>query len=121
MAASAPIPFPAAMKMSDNIASEWKRFRGMWENYVFATNLAEETAARRAAIFLACIGVDAYELFQNLEFAAEADRKDIDKIIEAFEKHCVGETNVTYKRYILTVVIKIALSHLTRSSPKFVV
>jgi hypothetical protein len=42
----------------------------------------------------------AYELFQTLEFEDEAHRKDITKIIDAFEKHCVGETNVTYERYV---------------------
>jgi len=88
------------MKTSGNIATEWKRFRGQWENYVIATNLSCEDSARRAAIFLACVGTDAYELFQTLEFEDETHRKDITKIIGAFEKHCVGETNVTYERSI---------------------
>ena len=88
------------MKISGNIATEWKRIRGQWENYVVATNLSGEDSARRAAIFLACVGTDAYELFQTLEFDDETHRKDITKIIDAFEKHCVGETNVTYERYV---------------------
>jgi len=79
MASAAPIPFPAPMKLSGNLATEWKRFRGQWENYVVAANLATESDERRAAIFLACVGTDAYELFQTFEFTAAMDRKVIAK------------------------------------------
>jgi hypothetical protein len=101
MSAATPIvPFPAPMKLSGNVATEWKRFRGQWENYVIAAGMSGETSARRAAIFLACVGTEAYELFQTLEFDSDDDKKDVAKIITAFENHCVGETNVTYERYV---------------------
>ena len=28
------------------------------------------------------------------------DRQDVGKIIDAFEKHCIGEANITYERYL---------------------
>jgi len=44
-------------------------------------------------VFLTCIGNDAYDIFHSLKFEMPADRKKIDKAIEAF-------VNVTYERYV---------------------
>jgi hypothetical protein len=99
MATANTIPFPPPMKMSGTLSTEWKRFRGQWENYVVAINLSDDSA-RRAAVFLACVGTEAYEVFQTFEFDEEAHRKDIQKVIDAFDKYCVGEINVTYERYM---------------------
>ena len=83
--------------MADNITT---RFRDQWRNYETAADMGTQSKAKRAAIFLACIGSQAYELFQMLEFADEENRKDIYSIVEAFERHCVGEINVTHERYV---------------------
>ena len=34
-----------------------------------------------------------------MEFEDES-HKDVDKVTSAFQKHCVGEVNVTYERYL---------------------
>jgi len=88
------------MKLSASLSTEWKRFKGQWNNYLVAAKLAGESKHVKAAIFLACVGTDAYELFQTFVFENDADREDIDKIVEAFERHCVGEVNETYERYL---------------------
>ena len=85
--------------MSDNMTAEWRRFKGQWQNYETAAALTGESSSRRAAIFLACVGTEAYELFQTMQLS-EADAQKIEKVIDAFERHFVGETNVTYERYI---------------------
>ena len=55
---------------------------------------------KRAAVFLACVGSTAYGIFRTFQFERADDRSDVTKIIEAFERHCIGEANVTYERYI---------------------
>ena len=45
------------------------------------------------------LATDAFELFQTLQ-VSDADAKKIDKVIDALTKHFVGETNVTYERYV---------------------
>ena len=67
-----------------------------------ATDLITQSAKKRAAVFLACVGTEAYEVFQTMDFEKEEDRADIDKVmvIEAFEAYCVGEVNVTFERYV---------------------
>lgn len=93
------IPHPAALKLSGNISNEWKRFKSQWQNYEIATDVGNESTAKRAAIFLACIGTEAFEQFQTFELSA-ADSRKIEKVIEAFERYFVGQTNVTYERYV---------------------
>ena len=94
------IPHPAEMKMSTNMATEWTRFSSQWANFEVAADLKKESSARRAAIFLACVGTEAYEVFETMEFEDDEDRRDIDKVIDAFRKHCIGEINLTYERYV---------------------
>src|ERR1043165_4868835 len=101
MASMSNIPFPSQLKITGgNVAAEWKRFKSQWANFEVASDLEEKSSSKRAAVFLACIGTEAYEAFQTMDFATEKDRSDIEKVIEAFERHCVGEVNVTYERYV---------------------
>jgi len=85
---------------SSSVADKWKRFREQWEKYEFAADLTDTNSEKRAAVFLTCIGNDAYDIFRSLEFKTPADRKKIDKVIEAFETFCVGAVNVTYERHV---------------------
>jgi len=100
MAVASYIPLPAPLRITAALAIEWKRFKGQWMNYVKAAKIDKEEKDCRAAIFLACIGTDAYEVYANMEFAEESYKTDPDKLIEAFERHCIGEINEVYERYI---------------------
>src|SRR5215469_4141684 len=93
------IPHPASLNFAGNVTNEWKRFRSQWQNYEIATDLVTETTDKRAAILLACIGSEAYELVQTFELS-ETDSRKVEKVIEAFDRHFVGQINVTYERYI---------------------
>ena len=51
------IPLPAPLKLTSNVATEWKRFCSQWRNYEIAADLASTSRMRRrAAVFLACVG-----------------------------------------------------------------
>jgi hypothetical protein len=101
MASFSHIPIPAPLKMTSSyIAADWKRFKSQYLNYEVASELSDKLKQKRAAVFLACVGTEAYEIYQTFEFEDENDRSDIDKVLEAFQRHCVGEVNVTYERYV---------------------
>ena len=100
MAVASHIPLPAPLRITSTLAIEWKRLKGQWANYVKAAKVDKEEKDCQAAIFIACIGTDAYDIYSTMEFATEADRNDPDKLIEAFENHCIGELNEVYERYI---------------------
>ena len=86
--------------MGGDIAADWERFRSEWQNYEVAADLTDVPAKKRAAVFLACIGTAAYSVFRTFKFEREDDKADVDSIIDAFQKHCIGEANVTYERFV---------------------
>ena len=91
-------PEPLRVKGSD-IADNWRRFRDQWLNYVVAADLTDASAEKKAAVFLTCIGTEAYDVYRAMNFESEADRKKIDNIVAGFEAFCIGAVNVTYERY----------------------
>lgn len=68
MAAVPLIPLPAPLRINSTLTIEWKRFKGQWLNYVKAAKIHREQKDCQAAIFLACIGADAYDIYTTLEF-----------------------------------------------------
>lgn len=97
---TASFPPPAPLKLGGDIAADWGRFKSEWENYEIVTDLADVPEKKRAAVFLACVGTAAYSVFRTFKFEHETDKSKVDKVIEAFEKHCIGEANVTYERFL---------------------
>ena len=83
-----------------NVADEWRRFKEQFANYELAADIADASDEKRAAVFLTCIGSDAYDVYRAMQFASDTDRKKIGPILTAFETFCVGAVNVTYERYV---------------------
>ena len=102
MAAALPttIPAPSSLKLGGDIAADWERFRAEWQNYEIAADLTEVAERKRAAVFLACVGSAAQSVFRTFKFDREEDKSEVQKIIMAFDRHCIGEANVTYERYM---------------------
>ena len=99
MATSIRAPEPLRVT-GNNVADEWRRFKERFACYELATDLSEASQEKRAAVFLSCIGSEAYDVFRTLEFDDEEARKKLNPILAAFEKFCVGAVNVTYERYV---------------------
>ena len=93
------VPFPSKLETKGNMASNWKRFRRVWSNYEIASRLVKQPKEERTATLLTCLGADALEIVDGLDFANDEERKDIDVFLEKLEVFCVGETNEIYERY----------------------
>ena len=77
--------------MTGNLATNWKRFYRAWNNYEIAARLKDTNnpgtnKELRTATLLTCIGADALDVFDGLDFANEDDRKDIDVVVNKLEK-----------------------------------
>ena len=94
------MPMPPQLKMTGNLAANWKTFRSMWTNYKTATKLNHKQEEVNVATLISSVGLEAFELFQSLYFVHEDDRKKMKAVLDRLEKHCVGETNETFERYI---------------------
>jgi hypothetical protein len=99
MATKIPAPEPLRVTGS-NVADDWRRFKERFACYELATDLTEASQEKRAAVFLSCIGSEAYDVYRTLEFTSDDARKKLDPILVAFEKFCIGAVNVTYERYV---------------------
>lgn len=98
------LPMPSQLSMSGNLATNWKRFYRAWNNYEIAARLKDPSnpgtnKELRTATLLTCIGADALDVFDGLDFETDAQKKDIDVVLKKLEKYCIGETNETYERY----------------------
>jgi len=83
---------PDPLKLSGgNVADNWKRFKEQFANY----ELSESSPEKRAAVFLTCIGNDAYDVYRTMEFESDEDRRRLDPVIASFEQFCIGNVNVT--------------------------
>ena len=71
----------------------------MWTQYEIASRLNKQSSEQRVATLLTCIGGDALEIVDSFKYADEADKTDIDKVLEKLEDFCVGKTNEIYERY----------------------
>ena len=67
-------------------------------NYVIAADLSTTTSEKRAAVFLMCVGSDAYDVYRVMHFDSDEDSKKIQKILEGFQVFCVGAVNETYQQ-----------------------
>ena len=93
------VPFPSKLETKGNLASNWKRFRRVWSNYEIASRLVKQPKDERTATLLTCLGADALEIVDGLNFSNEEERSDIDVVLGKLEAFCVGETNEIYERY----------------------
>jgi len=86
--------------LGSDISADWNRFKSEWGNYAVVADLSEVSEKKQAAIFLASIGTAAHIVFRTFKFNDETHKQKVEKIIEAFEKHCIGEANETYEQFL---------------------
>ena len=84
---------------SGNLSKEWKQWRQVWDAYEEVTDLQNKTNRLRVATFITCIGKEALEVHNGLPFASEEEKSNMTKVLELWETHYIGKTNVIYERY----------------------
>ena len=84
---------------SENLSKEWKQWRQVWDAYEEVTDLRNKTNRLRVAMFITCIGKEAHEVHNGFPLASEEEKSNMTKVLEVWETHCTGKTNVIYKRY----------------------
>ena len=84
----------------------WARFRQLWDSYEIATALREKPMAVRVATFITAIGSDALDIHNNLPYSNETEKKDLEKILELWEKYCAGRVNIIFERYVFNSLVQ---------------
>ena len=90
---------PKLQLQSGNLFKEWKQWRQIWDAYEEVTDLRNKTSRLRVATFITCIGKEALEVHNGLPFQSDDEKADIKKVLELWQNHCIGKTNIIYERY----------------------
>jgi len=90
---------PRLQLQSGNLSKEWKKWRPIWDAYEEATNLRNKTSRVRVATFITYIGKESLEVHDGLPFQSDDEKTDIKKVLELWQNHCIGKTNIIYERY----------------------
>ena len=87
------VPLPTPLRLKDGDAKEnWRRWKQLWESYEVVSGLKSQPKAYRFATFVTCVGHEALDLCDAMQFESERDKTDIDKILEALEgRHGTGK------------------------------
>ena len=93
----AAIKMPDRLSLGGNAIKNWKLFKQRWQTYSVITELNTLPAIKQRAIFIHCLDDDALEAFNTFQIAED---ETVDQIITSFDNFIVGETNVTYERYV---------------------
>ena len=96
---AAQIPLPPPLKVDGDLSGSWRKFRQLWDSYEVVTGLQSKDDKIRSATFVTAIGIDALDIHNNLPFACEADTQKMSCILDLWDNHCQGATNVIYERY----------------------
>lgn len=91
---------PQPMSLTGNIAENWKKWHQKFEIYRTASGMNDKHAKVQCCTLLHIIGEDALEVYNNFVFENEADKSDISKILDQFEKHFMPQKNITYERHV---------------------
>ena len=88
------IPVPSKLDVhARNIAVAWRKFKRQWNNCEAATRLDTESPKYLISVSLACIGDEAFDIFDRFSFEEEGNQNDIETVLDKFDLFCVAEAN----------------------------
>ena len=93
------VPPPGRLELKGKLSDNWKKWKQVWDAYETVTKLTEKESKFRVATFITCIGADALEVHNGLPFRTEDEKQDINVVLDLWNSHCIGQTNVIYERY----------------------
>ena len=93
------VSLPQKFDTKGNLAANWKKWVQIWKAYEIVTGLDKQPSTLRVTTFITCIGPDALEIHTGLPVSSDAERENMDKVLELWQNYCIGRTNVIYDRY----------------------
>ena len=92
-------PPPGRLELKGKLSDNWKKWKQVWDACETVTKLNEKESKFRVATFITCIGAEALEVHNGLPFRSEDEKQDINVVLDLWNSHCIGQTNIIYERY----------------------
>lgn len=89
---------PKPLTFTENMSANWKDWVQQFNWYATASQLSKKSAEVQAATFMAVIGPEAIQIFNNFNLT-EAEQKDIEQIKNKFQEYFIPKINVSFERY----------------------
>lgn len=90
---------PDKLKLTGNLAENWKRFKRSFDNFLVAAECNTKSDAVKIAIFLNTLGEEGNDVFDA--FGLTTEQKEVyTTVIQTFENFCKPKTNEVYERFV---------------------
>lgn len=90
---------PGNLQIEPDKSTNWKKWLQQFEWYATVIQLDKKPAEVQAATFMAIIGPDAIEIYNNFNLS-DADKNRLEVIKEKFKEYFAPKTNISFERYI---------------------
>ncbi|XP_065182156.1 uncharacterized protein K02A2.6-like [Sycon ciliatum] len=91
---------PVPDRFDFSAPQKWPLWRERFSTYRLATKLHKEDGEVQVAALKYALGPDAEPVFLQLQFDADADKKDFDKVLKKFGDYFTPKTNLFHKRMV---------------------
>lgn len=89
---------PQPLSLNENTAESWKLFKQKFSIFMEATECNKKTGEIQVVMLLKVVRDKRLQLFNTFSLSTE-DKKDIKKVMEAFEQHCIPRKNQVFNRF----------------------
>ncbi|RLJ22759.1 hypothetical protein DJ031_00295 [bacterium endosymbiont of Escarpia laminata] len=93
------IPPPRPLIMDNNLATNWKQWRKIWQRYEIATGIYKQEGLIRVATLLSVIGEDAAKVYDTFTWVDSQNEQCVTDVLAQFDRYCEPRTQVIYERY----------------------
>ena len=93
------LPPPKPLIVDDNLASNWKQWKKVWQRYEIAAGIYKQEDLVRVSTLLSVIGEDAIRAFDTFVWREGQKEDSINDVLTKFDEYCEPRTQVIYERY----------------------
>jgi hypothetical protein len=93
------VPIPGVFQFGvHDIATDWRRWRRAFENWMVATEKPKKSQAVQVAILLSFLGIEGQDIFDTFDWEVDEGR-DLQTVLRKFDAYCEPRQNVTMARF----------------------
>ena len=88
---------PKPLVVDDNLASNWKQWKKVWQRYKIVTGICKQEDLVRVSTLLSVIGEEAIKAFDRFAWGEGQSENKITDVLAKFDKYCDPRTQVIYE------------------------
>ena len=82
------LPPPKPLIVDDNLASNWKQWKKVWQRYEITAGIYEQEDLVRVSTLLSVIGEDAVRAFDTFIWSESQKEDSINDVLTKFDEYC---------------------------------